>query len=238
MAVRSAFTVGTGVITYMGCDYTVKIMQVSVPEAMCRDISDEKDFISCEDILSELKGYDAVLLGPGLGRNPLSASMVRDIASSDIQKVIDADALYLLSSDKEFRFGRNTIITPHAGEFSRLTGIDREEIERHPLVHASGYAKRNGITVLLKGSTTVVTDGDESFLITAGTPGMAKAGSGDVLGGAISSLLAQEYPLSEAAYGGAYLCGKAGEEAVKEKGEHSITPLDTVQYLIKAIRNG
>ena len=236
MAVRSAFASGTGIITYLGCDYSVKMMQSTVPEAMCRDISDEKDFIATDSVLSHVTGYDCVLLGPGLGRNPLTLKLVRDITSLDIRKIIDADALYHITLLDDPKYGKNTVITPHTGEFSRLTGLSRQEIENDPVDTARDYAKKHGITVLLKGHTTVVTDGTDVYLITAGTPGMAKAGSGDVLSGVTASLLAQGYDISESAYGAAYLCGRSAELAETEKGVNSITPSDTILYLSKAIR--
>ena len=106
-----------------------------------------------------------------------------------------------------------------------------ETIRRDPVKAAKGYALEKGIVLLLKGSTSVVTDGTDIFLITSGTPAMAKGGSGDVLTGVISSFIAQGLPLMEAAYAGAFLCGKAAEKAVKNTGEYSFTPRDTIRYL-------
>ena len=106
-----------------------------------------------------------------------------------------------------------------------------EQILQDPVLHAQAFSKEHGVILLLKGATTIVAAGDEAYFITAGSPGMAKGGSGDVLTGVIGALLAQGLEPAQAAYGGAYLCGKAGERASAAKGERSMTAEDTIAFL-------
>ena len=106
-----------------------------------------------------------------------------------------------------------------------------EEILADPIGTARAYAAAHGVILLLKGATTVVTDGQSTCLVTAGSPAMAKGGSGDVLTGVIGGLLAQGISPFEAACAGAYLCGKAGEAAAAQLGVYAPSAEDTLQYL-------
>ncbi len=219
---------GAGLITLKSCSYVTGKMHTMLPEIMSKDVSDRKDILSSSPL--DGKGFDCMAIGPGLGTADETKTAIEGLISSDIPKVLDADALNIISS-YSLSMGKKTVLTPHPGEFSRLTGLGMESIKSDPVKAAKEYAREKGVILLLKGATTVVTDGTDTYLVTSGTPAMAKGGSGDVLTGVISSFIAQGLPLMEAAYAGAFLCGKAAEKAVKNTGEYSFTPRDTVRYL-------
>ena len=230
MCSKAALAGGSGLTTFLGCEYVTDILQASVPAVMAKSISDHPNYLCCDNIQVLLDEYQAFVLGPGIAQNKNSIPMVLEAAVTDIPKVIDADALNILSREAII-YGDNTVITPHPAEFSRLSGLPIKEILGYPIESAQHYAKMHKITVLLKGATSVVTDGDDVYLITAGTPGMAKGGSGDVLSGVIGALLAQGFSPIESAYSAAYFCGKAAESAAIKHGEYSMLPEDTIVEL-------
>lgn len=231
LCTRAGIAAGAGLTTLLSCGYVCDKAQSGLPTAMAREISSHADYIaptvSAENMLT---GFDALAVGPGIGQEEPTAELVARLAKSDQPKILDADALTLLAR-RPLCFGANTVLTPHPKEFSRLSGLSVEQILQNPVLHAQAFAKEHGVTLLLKGATTVVAAGDEAYFITAGTPGMAKGGSGDLLTGVIGALLAQGLGPAQAAYGGAYLCGKAGERASAAKGERSMTAEDTIAFL-------
>lgn len=233
LCTRAGIAAGAGLCTLLSCGYVCDAAQKNIAAAMAREISSCAEHIAptapAEDLLS---GFCAVAIGPGIGLNDRTAELVRQVAGSALPKVMDADALTLLSKG-ELHFGANTVLTPHPKEFSRLCGLPIEHILAHPIDCAREFSQKHNVTLLLKGATTVVADGGQAYLITAGTPGMAKGGSGDVLTGVIGGLLAQGFAPAEAAYGGAYLCGKAGERAAAAKGEYAMTAEDTISHLLQ-----
>ena len=232
LCTRAGIAAGAGLCTLLSCGYVCDAAQKSIPGAMARDISSCAESIapaaSAEELLS---GFSSVAVGPGIGLHQRTGALVRQIAGCDLPKVMDADALTLLSKEA-LQFGANTVLTPHPKEFSRLSGLSIEHILAHPVPCALEFSQKHGVTLLLKGATTVVADGSQAYLITAGTPGMAKGGSGDVLTGVIGGLLAQGFAPAEAAYGAAYLCGKAGERAAAVQGEYAMTAEDTIAHLM------
>ena len=153
--------------------------------------------------------------------------------------IVDADGLTLLSRiDKETVQKRSCklILTPHIKEFSRLTGKEINEILVAPVETAAAYAKENGLILLLKGPSTIVTDGEQVLITDAGCAGMATAGSGDVLSGILAAVCAYSEDLLRATAAAAYINGKAGEEAQKQKGSISMTAGDTVANIPAVIK--
>ena len=128
------------------------------------------------------------------------------------------------------------LLTPHPGEFSRLTGRSIREIQESGCAMAEEYAEKQGVTLLLKGPATVVTDGKVTYLTDRGCPGMATAGSGDVLSGILAAVCAGDAPLPKAAAVGAWLNGRAGEIAQTRMGDVSMIAGDTVAAIPEALR--
>ena len=133
------------------------------------------------------------------------------------------------------RASRRVILTPHPKEFERLSGIPMSETAKDPIRHAKAFAAEYGVTLLLKGVATIVTDGDEVYLSDRGCAGMATAGSGDVLSGILVGLLGYLPPTAFNVACGAYLAGRAGEIAEEEKTAIGMVASDTVQAIPRAI---
>jgi Predicted sugar kinase len=151
---------------------------------------------------------------------------------------LDADALNAVAKNPQIIEGAvsGLVFTPHLKEFSRLTGLSVEDIKLNPVGSAVNYAKKTGVILLLKGATTTVTDGENAYLVSAGTPGMAKCGSGDVLSGILAGLYAfSKSPLLLTAACGAYINGKAGELAAAGKNEYSMLASDTAGRIAEAV---
>jgi ADP-dependent NAD(P)H-hydrate dehydratase / NAD(P)H-hydrate epimerase len=160
--------------------------------------------------------------GPGMGTGDDAAGLLAAVLASDLPVLVDADGLTILAAHREL-LGRSapTLITPHAGELARLTGADRDSIEARRLEHATRAADDLGVTVLLKGSTTVIAEpgrpGAQRVLVNStGSSWLATAGSGDVLSGLAGALLAQGIPAAQAAAAAAYLHGIAGRLASRD----------------------
>ena len=151
-----------------------------------------------------------------------------------INVIIDADGLNILSNiepDILKRTRCRVCLTPHVKEFSRIAKIDMSEVNFNS---ARTFAKEHGVIVLLKGTATAITDGDEVFFVNAGCPGMATAGSGDVLSGILCGLGGYMELDAKAVSLGAYIAGRAGEEAQMEVNAISMTASDTVRNIGKA----
>ena len=181
-------------------------------------------------------GASSVGLGMGFGREENRAKAVKyALEKLRCPVLIDADGLYALSR-MDYRAKGNVILTPHTAEFARLCGLTVGEVLEDRIGLALDYAKAHNVTVLLKGAVTVVTDGERVYLVDRGCPGMATAGSGDVLSGIITGINSQNPsdPCLNAACG-AWIAGVAGEFAQKEKGAVSMTASDTVSNIHKAV---
>ena len=186
-----------------------------------------------EEILERAAGCDAVALGPGLGRGDGVTELVLDLLQEIQQPVVlDADGINALDGHIDSLDGRRapTILTPHAGEFARLTG--RPLPLEDPLTAARDFARDHRCVLVLKGHRTVTAAPDgRAWINTTGNPGMSKGGSGDVLAGLILALLGQGWEPELAARDGVYLHGEAGDRCAGSLGEYGMTPGDLVERL-------
>jgi NAD(P)H-hydrate epimerase len=200
---------------------------------------DQDGMIQLEPSLPTLKRLisqcDVIAAGPGLGQSDDIRGLMRFlITSSDKPLVIDADGLNALAGQLELLAGvsRPVVLTPHPGEFARLTGVDTAVVQRNRLERAAFLAGRSEpMVVVLKGAGTIVTDGRRYYVNSSGNPGMATGGSGDVLTGAIAALIAQKLDAFEAAQLGAFLHGLAGDIARDQHGEVGMIAGDIVDAL-------
>ncbi len=241
MCTKAALRAGAGLVT-AGVPLGLQpIVSAAAPESMTYALQDESGALG-EDCLdgidSLMRGKTAAAVGPGLGTgNGARKAVYHLLRNYDMRKVFDADALNCIAGDPDVLYYRegDVVLTPHPGEFSRLCGTEIDDILRDPISAAEEFAQKYRVTLLLKGATTIVTSGRKTALVTAGSPGMAKGGSGDVLTGVIGSLMCggrqggmEGFP---AALYGAYICGKSGEAAAAEKGEYSMTAMDTLEHI-------
>lgn len=186
-------------------------------------------------------GASSAAIGMGMGRSEENAKILQwALQTLNIPLVIDADGLNTLAQvgvHSLLKTDACCVLTPHPKEFSRLSGLSMGEILAHPIDCARKFAKEHGCILLLKGTGTVITDGEQTYLVARGSGGMATAGSGDVLSGVLAALLAwsAQAPLFTVA-AGAYLCGLAGEIAAERVGTISQLASDTASALPDAIR--
>lgn len=169
------------------------------------------------DIEDAMTKADAILIGPGLGTEDETLAAVLNLIKK-IKKpcVIDADALKALKKEK---LEKDMVITPHEGEYAFLAG-EKPEIEpNRRLTEVQSFAGKMGCVVLLKAHVDVISDGDKVAVNETGNPYMTKGGTGDVLSGIILSLLGRRIKAFDAACGGAFICGAAGEIASQRTGE-------------------
>ena len=238
MCAKGALRGGAGLTTIGVPESIQSIYGMAVPECLSFALEDEKGALSykCVPDLDELmKNKTALVAGCGLSICSGTKKAVEYLVKNfDIKKVFDADALNLIAQDTSILKEKagEIVLTPHFGEFERLIGTKAE----YPLKKAREFAKEFGVVLLLKGATTIVTDGNRTAFILAGTPGMAKGGSGDVLTGVIGGLLAGGMECFDAARYGAYICGIAGQRAAQKQGEHSMTALDTLNEIGAAMK--
>ncbi len=189
-----------------------------------------------------LEAATCVACGPGLGRSKRLQSFVRELYETLPQPlVIDADGLNALAgvNDPLANAGGPRILTPHPGEFARLAKIAAEEkpSRDEQIKMAQELAATHRVIILLKGSRTMVTDGQQMAENTTGNPGMATGGTGDVLTGIITALVCQGLSPFDAAVLGAHVHGLAGDLAAKELGQVSLIASDLVKYLPAAFQS-
>ena len=217
------------------------LVQAAVPEATCL----KRDFSKID-----LSRYDAAAAGPGLGEREDSVRAVRKIITDfDGPVVLDADALNIIAHNDLFDMikARNegkTVITPHPGEAGRLLGykVGGSEEERREAALAL-YEKTGAITILKGQATVVATDSQKTYTHITGNPGMATAGSGEVLTGIIAGLMGQKKPCGErisareAALCGVFIHAAAGDLAAEEIGEYGLIAGDIAYYTAMALKN-
>ncbi|HEG44009.1 MAG TPA: NAD(P)H-hydrate dehydratase [Phycisphaerales bacterium] len=191
-------------------------------------------------VLDQITQNDVTAFGPGIGQS----RGVRDvlnvlIAQPDLRLIIDADGLNCLAKDPDWveRKTASVILTPHPGEMKRLwSSLFREPIPGDRTAQAQMLAKACNCTVILKGAGTVVTNGEKFYINTTGNPGMATAGSGDVLTGIIAAFVAQGMTDLHAAIAATYTHGLAGDIAAKKIGQVSLIVTDIIHSLRKAFK--
>lgn len=171
--------------------------------------------------IAHLRRVNSVVLGCGLGRHQSTIKAIHSLIQKVIvPQVIDADALYALSLKPELAVGKQVILTPHAGELATLLGIEQTMADfDQRLAAAKQAAVKYRSVVLLKGHIDIITDGHITITNNTGSVYMTKGGFGDTLSGIVGALLARGVGLIEAAHAAAYINGRAGELAVKAKGE-------------------
>ncbi len=182
-----------------------------------------------------LPRVDVLVIGPGLGLSDEIRRLVAWVVESvDLPTVLDADGLNALAGQMDLLrdLKRPLVVTPHPGEFARLTGMTIPQVQADREGQAAALASRSdSLVVVLKGNKTVVTDGQRIYVNTSGNPGMASGGVGDVLTGVIAALLGQKLPAFQAAQLGVYVHGLAGDIARDQNGEVGMIAGDIVDSL-------
>jgi NAD(P)H-hydrate epimerase len=226
---RACLRAGVGLLTTHIPRLGYEIIQNSVPEAMASIDSSDTVFSA----LPELNMFSAIGIGPGIDRNSATQHAFKNLLQAKPEKlVVDADALNILAENPEWfsLLPENTILTPHPKEFERLAGSSSNSWER--LKKQLHFSAKFKVIVVLKGAHTCITFPDGAvFFNTTGNPGMATAGSGDVLTGIILGLLAQNNTPHDAALIGVYLHGLAGDLVAERIGHHALIAGDIINQM-------
>jgi NAD(P)H-hydrate epimerase len=185
------------------------------------------------DLIEQTRWATTAAVGPGLGQSPDLSALLKSLLEQKIPLVLDADGLNNLAGHLDLLRGRGApaILTPHPGEFARLTGSDIAAVQADRSGQARRFAAAHGVVLALKGQGTVVTDGTRLYVNTTGNPGMATGGTGDVLTGLTAALLAQGLEPFAAAQLAVFVHGLAGDRARDELGETSLIASDLVERL-------
>ena len=228
---KAAIKSGCGLVTTFVPQCGYDIVQIAIPEVMV--LTDVQ--VHCISAIHFDIVPDAIGIGPGLGQDPSTQQGLCDfLKSNTIPLVIDADALNILSLHPDWfaLLPPNTIITPHRKELERLIG--RWDSEEEHLEKTMAFSKQHQLIIVMKGAPTRIIYADLVYQNTTGNAALATAGSGDVLTGMITSLLAQSYEPINAALLGVYLHGLTADIALPETGYQSFIASDIIAYLGKA----
>ena len=227
MTGSAALRSGAGLVTVATDARERATVTTLMPELMT---SDWTDGVGERDVLA---------IGPGLGREPQAETLALDLFSNaSVPAVVDADALNALASTTLNASGHLRVLTPHPGEMARLCGCGIAAVQSDRVGTARRFSMERACVVVLKGQRTVIAFPDgRVFVNPTGTPAMATAGSGDILTGIVAGLLAQ-FPrdAEDAVLAAVWLHGRAGELGAAELGEQSLTAMDLLHYLPRAMR--
>ncbi len=240
LASMAALRSGTGLV-YLGIPQSLGgIVQEKLTEVITIPLKNTKsDSISLsalKQIRPLLKKFDLVLIGPGLSENKQTKSLVQRLFSEIKSPVIlDADGINSFKGKTKLlkkRKATSLILTPHLGEFSAISKIKIDKIKKEREKIAKDFAKKFNLTLILKGNNTlVVNSSGDNYINDSGNPGMATAGSGDVLSGIVASLRAQGLSDYEASLLGVYVHGRAGDLVAEEKTGLSLIASDIIYFL-------
>jgi ADP-dependent NAD(P)H-hydrate dehydratase / NAD(P)H-hydrate epimerase len=242
LAGEAALRSGCGLVTIGIPEGLNDIIEMKLTEVMSLPLAETKQRTFSTGAVTPALEFmreraDALVIGPGIScRVKETAKFVKNVVEKTEKfLVIDADAIKIISENKSLlKKKRNVILTPHPGEMGYLTGLTIKEIQKRREETAKEFAEKYGVTLILKGHHTVITDGKNTSINLTGNPGMATAGSGDVLAGILGSFLAQGYGPFESAKYAAYIHGLAGDLAAKELGETSLIATDIIDKLPEA----
>jgi NAD(P)H-hydrate epimerase len=245
MAGKSALKIGAGLVTIGTPESCLPIIARSMMELMTEPLPETKEKTlsdrALKRILVLLENKDAVIIGPGISTHPSTSKLICDlIRNINIPMVIDADGLNILASNPEVlkNLKNETVLTPHPGEFARLLKKTTKEILGNKIEYARNFANEYGVYLVLKGYRTLIaTPEGNVFVNPTGNPGMATAGSGDVLSGILGGLIVQHKDFLEAILAGIYLHGLSGDIAIPKIGERSLVAGDLIKYLSKAVKS-
>lgn len=229
LSARACLRSGVGLLTVHVPKCGLDILQISAPEAMCT-IDPASD---CWTEVPELDKYTTIGIGCGIGTAPNTALALKRLLQSVTRPVVlDADALNILAKNPDWweLVPQNSILTPHPKEFERLFGPTLNHFSRNALQRE--MAIKYGVYILLKGANSAIAGPEGNcWFNSTGNPGMATGGSGDVLTGIITGLLAQGYTSENAVLLGVYLHGKAGDIAAQKRSQEAITAGDIIEFI-------
>ncbi len=238
LAATAAARSGVGIVKAVVCDKNYSAFTASLPEAVLIPVSTANSgapLLSDREVFSALSGSDALLIGCGLGRSEEAVGLVKKtLLTTNVPTVIDADGINAISNDINIirKVNAPVIITPHPAEMARICKVSTTQIEANRIAYSRKIATEYNCVVVLKGANTIVASPDgRIFFNTNGNPGMASAGSGDVLAGITVSLLAQGVSPLKAALNSVWLHGAAGDIAAQKNSQEGMIASDIITEL-------
>lgn len=244
LAAQAALRAGAGLVT-VACSASLNaVFEAKLTEVMTLPLPDDGGYLAPKALTvlaGALDRADAIVAGPGLSTHASADELFDGLFRRlELPAVIDADGIALLARHKDMLASRTSplVITPHAGEMSRFTGQPVDEVLADPVAVARATAKEHGIFVVLKGATTVVASPSGRIAFsTAGNPGMATGGTGDVLAGVIGGLLAQGIDTEDAVRLGVSLHSASGDRAASRRGQTALIASDIVDDLADVLKS-
>jgi NAD(P)H-hydrate epimerase len=242
LTASALFETGCGLVTIGTRNESRMIIAGKIPEAMTIPLPENPDIFFFDELLKSVK-FSSIIIGPGLGRTTYSKNLFKNIINSlkqnHIKRVlIDGDGLFHLADfikDETLPENSDFIITPHFLEASRITGKSVEILKNNRLDSCKELSKLTGCITVLKGPSTIISDGDVSFINTTGNSGLATAGSGDVLSGIIGAFMNMDISSIEAASAGVFIHGKTADIFSENAGQLSMRASDIISNIRTAV---
>lgn len=236
---------GSGLVYNLVPESLWEVFSIKLTEAIILPLVDKNMghfILECQkDMEGLLEDKDVLALGPGLGVDSGRIKLVEHILLNYKKPIVlDADGINCIAKNPSIlqkRLG-HTVITPHPGEMARLLNISIDKLQKNRLEYSKAFSNKHKVITVLKGHKTIVTNGKDVYINPTGNPGMATAGSGDVLTGIIASLIGQGLEEFKAAKLGVYIHGLAGDLSKLEKGEYGVIARDLVENIPLAIKEG
>ena len=244
LAGKAALKMGAGLVTAAVPKSCLPIVARSMMELMTESLPEtDLGTLSSEalpEILRLLDKKDALMLGPGISTHESTKALILSLLPRvKVPAVLDADALNILAAKPDIlkSLSKPAVLTPHPGEFARLLKLSTKEVLNRRLELLPRFAKKYGVYVVLKGYRTLTsTPAGKTFINPTGNPGMATAGSGDVLSGMIASMITQEKNITDAILAAVYVHGLSGDIGASRLGEKALTAGNMIAYLPAAIK--
>ena len=232
LAAYAALRTGSGLSSIAYNNKYLKHVMNLYPEVM------SKAYGSIEELLHYTYKKNVIVFGPGLGRHDdVNYEILQELLRLEKPLVIDADGIYYLKSFLgEIKNGENIVITPHCGELAMLLDIDTEDVIKNPLKYIEQLTKKYKFTIVLKGPCTVIANKEVMYFSNHGNPGMATAGSGDVLSGIIASIIGKGYNLIGACKQAVLIHSLAGGYAKEAYTEESLIATDIIKFIPKVYK--
>lgn len=237
----SALKSGAGYVTLASTSEVCKIIAQKAPELTFLPLNaTARGTINSTNAVTDLEHYNVISLGCGISTDIETKNFIFSVLKERFQTqniIIDADAINLIAAHKGEALLKNTVITPHPKELSRLLNVSVEEVNENREKYARIAAQTYECITVLKGYNSIITDGETLLINPTGNSALSKAGTGDVLTGIVSAIAAQSEDLFNAVTVAVYLHGLAGDIASSELTEYSVCATDVIKYIPRAIKS-
>ena len=245
LASHSALKSGCGLVSLASVASVCQTMRMHLPEVICVELPEEEDGTISDKAFNilepELSRYEGIVMGPGLGNNPLTGKLMASVLAKYQGKLlIDADGLNFLAENKDMlKMAKSSVIvTPHIKEMSRLVQKTVQDVKNNKIAFSRDFSKAHNVILVLKDAVTLISEPQgHSFYNTTGNEGMATGGSGDVLAGLVGGLMVNRLGVLESSVLGVYIHGLAGDHAKRGLHSASLTATDIINHIYIAFNS-